>query len=282
MDRNTKRLRQAAEKMPNYREVLELAEQLLVEKQRLKTRGLFPSFKVDSAKAKLQIQEGFPYLRPSEIPLDSGYTAEYFFRLLELFKGKNPEQYAVLKKAVDSPRLRFERLLVGLLQNKMTEDSLKKEWGEEGRLLLFFLTQSIKPTFEAQAKTWRAGQKDLSWSQGYCPFCGAFSDMGEIRQEGKRFLHCPICATEWETPRMQCPFCGNHNPETLTYFQVEGEMGYRVDLCENCKTYLKTADSRERDGSLDGEVEDYLTLHLDFLAQEEGYRRPERLFVEMH
>ena len=61
-----------------------------------------------------------------------------------------------------------------------------------------------------------------------------------------------------------------------------GEMGYRVDLCENCKTYLKTADSRERDGSLDGEVEDYLTLHLDFLAQEEGYRRPERLFVEMH
>lgn len=28
------------------------------------------------------------------------------------------------------------------------------------------------------------------------------------------------------------------------------------------------------------EVEDYLTLHLDHLAQEQGYMRPEKLFIE--
>ncbi len=43
----------------------------------------------------------------------------------------------------------------------------------------------------------------------------------------------------------------------------------------------KTVDSREMEGPLDFEVEDYLTLHLNHLAQEEGYLRSEKLFVEM-
>ena len=282
MSTNAERLRQAINKMPNYREVLELAEQLLMEKQRLRARESFPSFKVDSAKAKLQMQEGFPYLKPSEVPIDSGRVAEYFFRLLEAFKEKNPGKYAALRKATHSPSFRFDRFLASLLQNQVTEDRLKKEWEEGGSLLFFFLLQSIKPAFEAQAKIWRGGQMDFSWNQGYCPFCGGFPGMAEIREEGKKFIHCPICSTPWEYPRMQCPFCDNNNPEKLTYFQVEEEPGYRVDLCQECKTYLKTVVSREREDPLDWEVEDYLTLHLDFLAQEEGYRRPERLFVEMH
>jgi hypothetical protein len=32
---------------------------------------------------------------------------------------------------------------------------------------------------------------------------------------------------------------------------------------------------------LDWEVEDYLTLHLDHWAQEEGYTRPPKIFAEI-
>lgn len=105
--------------------------------------------------------------------------------------------------------------------------------------------------------------------------------MGEIRDEGKRVLHCPLCATSWEYLRLQCPYCQNKDQEELTYFQVEGEAGYRVDICLRCRHYLKTVDTRETGEPLEGEVEDYLTLHLDHLAQEEGYRRPENLFAEV-
>jgi len=104
--------------------------------------------------------------------------------------------------------------------------------------------------------------------------------MGEIGAEGRRVLHCPLCATEWEFPRLRCPYCQNEDQEELTYFEVEGEAGSRVNICRRCRHYLKTVDSRERQTPLDWEIEDYLTLHLDHLAQEEGYKRPERLFVE--
>ena len=79
---------------------------------------------------------------------------------------------------------------------------------------------------------------------------------------------------------MQCPYCRNEDQEQHTYFQVEGEVENRVDICLACRRYLKTVDSREMEGPLDFEVEDYLTLHLDHLAQEEGYLRPEKLFSE--
>ena len=105
--------------------------------------------------------------------------------------------------------------------------------------------------------------------------------MGEIREEGKRVLHCPLCAATWNYPRMRCPYCGNENQEELNYFQVEGEAAYRVDLCLHCRNYLKTVDGRELSESLDWEIEDYLTLHLDHLAQKEGYGRPAGLFAKM-
>ncbi len=73
----------------------------------------------------------------------------------------------------------------------------------------------------------------------------------------------------------------NEDQEKLSYFQVEGEVDKRVDVCLLCRNYLKTIDSRERIKPIDWEVEDYLTLYLDYLAQEEGFQRPAKLFVEI-
>lgn len=277
------RLRRSREKMPNYREVLELAEKILQEKHRVKTQWSFPPVVLDPIKARIQMQEGFPYLRPDEIPLDPIQTQEYFFRLLGVLKEQNPKRHEDLRKTIEARGFVFDGYLKHLLGNRVTEMSLEEELGKEGSLLFFFIVQSLKPALEVQAASWQRQQKEGSWSYGYCPFCGGLPGIGEIQgEEGKRALHCPFCATEWNYPRMKCPYCENEDQEKLTYFQVEGEVGYRVDICLNCQHYLKTVDSRERNGSLDWEVEDYLTLHLDHLAQEEGYTRPERLFVEAH
>lgn len=281
MNKHLQRLRQSREKMPNYREALDLAEKIFVEKHRLKAEGSFSLIPFDPIKAKIQMQAGFPYVRPDEIPLDVGRMREYFNGLLGILREQNPEKYEALKKTSEAHGFGFDQFLKRLLENQLTESHFGEDWGKEGSLLFFFLVQSLKPTFEFHAESWRKKQKEISFPHGFCPFCGGLPAMGEIRDEGRRVLHCPLCATEWDYPRMKCPYCQNEDQGKLTYFEVEGEAGYRVDICYHCRHYLKTVDVREREGSLDWEVEDYLTLHLDHLAQEEGYNRPEGLFVEI-
>ena len=280
MDKNLQRLRQVRERKPNYREVLDLAERLLIEKCRARDERPLSTFPIDPVKAQKNLEEGIPYLRFPEPLFDSSRVGEYFSCLLESFRELNPARYQALKKSTEVKNWKLDQALGRLLQNKLSENTLEEELGPEGNLLFFFLVQSLKPVFENRAEEWRAALKEFSWNQGFCPFCGGFAGMGEIRAEGRRFLHCLLCGTEWEFPRIQCPYCRNQDHEQHTYFQVEGESENRVDICLACRHYLKTVDSRELEGPLDFEVEDYLTLHLDHLAQEEGYLRPEKLFID--
>ncbi len=275
------KLRRFREKRPDSREVLDLAERLLGEKCRKREKGAGVSFPVDSAKAKNQMEQGFPFVRPADVPLQPFQVDDYFSCLLKGFEEVNPSNYDLLRKGISTKPFDLDGLLKRLLANQLSERNLEEEFGAAGSLLFFFLIQSLKPAFENLAQAWRACVGDLPWDEGFCPFCGGFPGMGEIRKEGRRFLHCPLCSTEWEYPRMKCPYCGNEDQEKLTYFQVEGESENRVDICRSCGKYLKTIDSRDMEGSLDFEVEDFLTLHLDHLAHEEGFSRPENLFVEM-
>lgn len=281
MDKNLQKLHQSRERMPHYREVLDFAARLLSEKGRRKHQESTASGSIDPVKIRVRMEEGTPYLLPADAPFDFSEVEKYFFSLLNGFKEINPVKFQSLQKTMGTKNFRLPPWWTCFLQNQLTERTLEDEFGREGSLLLFLLIQTLKPFLESLAERWRSGLTDLSWTQGYCPFCGGVPGMGEIRQEGKRFLHCSLCNMEWEYPRMKCPYCRNEDPEQLTYFQVEGEAENRVDICLVCRHYLKTIDSRQMGGTLDFEVEDYLTLHLDHLAQEEGYLRPSKLFMDV-
>jgi FdhE protein len=110
------------------------------------------------------------------------------------------------------------------------------------------------------------------WSQGHCPLCGGLPVMGELAdEEGKKKLQCGICATTWEFTRLKCSHCGNTDHDTLEYFTAHGEPGYRVDICRKCSCYLKIVDSRQVGKGYPLDIEDIATLHLDLLAQKEGF-----------
>ena len=112
------------------------------------------------------------------------------------------------------------------------------------------------------------------WQQGSCPLCGDLPLMGELTgEEGRRTLHCATCGTSWSYPRIKCCFCGNSDAQSLEYFTAGGEEGYRVDICRKCCCYLKTVDSRILGENLPMTVEDLNTLHLDVMAQKEGFTR---------
>ena len=65
-----------------------------------------------------------------------------------------------------------------------------------------------------------------------------------------------------------------NNHEKLHYFYAEGEEAYRIDVCDNCHQYIKTVDSRKLDHETDLHLDDIVTMHLDILATEKGYKRP--------
>ena len=70
-----------------------------------------------------------------------------------------------------------------------------------------------------------------------------------------------------------CPFCENSDHEKLKYIHFEEAPSYRIDVCDNCRGYLKVVDARK--GHLDVilEAEDLVTPHLDLVAVREEYEK---------
>jgi FdhE protein len=86
----------------------------------------------------------------------------------------------------------------------------------------------------------------------------------------ERRLACGCCGTRWRFKRIGCPYCGNEAPGRIDVFEIEGEAGLRLDVCQDCKGYVKTV-ARERPPDL--LLADWSTIHLDALAREKGFRR---------
>lgn len=279
---NFKRFQEMKEKMPAYREVLNLAEKLLeAKKQMMAELNVLPFF-LEKSNVRMHLREGFPYFKLSDFPLDLERAEKYFYILLGIFNTQAPSKYEAFQRILREKKFSFRPFLNDFCKGLVEEDDISQELGQEGSLLFFFTIQTLRPFLEKYAQEWQKERaREISWAYGYCPFCGGYAGLGEIKEEGQRVLHCALCFTEWNYPRLRCPYCQNEDQQKLSYFQVEGEIHRRVDVCFHCRNYLKTIDSREMAKPIDWEAEDYLTLYLDYLAQEEGFQRPTKLLVEV-
>lgn len=124
--------------------------------------------------------------------------------------------------------------------------------------------------------------KDFRWSKGFCPICGSFPDMAVFRKSGtddpylkshggQRWLHCSTCGHEWRFKRATCPYCETDKHEELKYFQSEDRPDERIDVCDKCKHYLISIDSREYIKQPDLRIAAKAYIHMDIIAQEKGY-----------
>src|SRR5262249_46139183 len=114
------------------------------------------------------------------------------------------------------------------------------------------------------------------WPHGYCPVCGAWPLLGELRGlEQTRVLRCGLCATGWDFPRLRCPFCGNGDHRSLGYFHPEGEgERNRALTCDQCRGYVKTVATLAALSPPSLLVADFAMLHLDLVAAHRGYFAP--------
>jgi FdhE protein len=117
-----------------------------------------------------------------------------------------------------------------------------------------------------------------SWWEGYCPLCGAWPVLTEyIGLERKRQLRCGRCGTGWALPMLRCVFCDETDHERLGYLAPDGDEEMRkVEVCKTCKGYVKGLTTVRSLAPWAILLDDLATVHLDVVAIDRGYERPER------
>jgi len=276
LEKTKEQIMRLKEKNPAYKEILNFYENVLEEQINAESNVSIIPQKIREDVNKLQIKEGFPLLNKENFTLDIPSSVMLFESLCQIGKNataKMNENIQKIEQAVTDGRVHLDELLIEHFDIAYL-DKIADELKIDEVVLRFLIHVSILPSIHANVEKLK-DQVDLkNWLRGYCPICGSFPKMSELKGEGQRYFLCAFCDFTWPGERLKCPFCENKDHEKLHYFYAEGQETYRVDLCNNCKQYIKTVDSRKLDHEPDLNLEDIVTVHLDILASEKGFKRP--------
>lgn len=268
------RLQELTRQRPEYAEVFHFYEKLHDFLQN--EPGDFVTFQAEDRDGKRRAS-GFPLLNGDTLQVWSA-QAQTFLSRLSAFLGEHgqqgQEEMTRLQQAFAESRVESGALLRACLErNRRPLVAVAQELEVPAQMLEYVLDTALAFALK-RAREDGLSASGESWERGYCPLCGGLPAMGELRgDEGRLRLHCASCATAWEVPRLRCACCGNADSDTLEYFTAQGESQYRVNVCRRCDSYLKVVDNRELGRELPMDMEDINTLHLDLLAQREGFTR---------
>ncbi|OIP61561.1 MAG: hypothetical protein COY75_03675 [Nitrospirae bacterium CG_4_10_14_0_8_um_filter_41_23] len=276
LEKRKEHITQLKKKYSVYNEILNFYEKVLEEQEAIElTLNVNPVETSKDLKA-LQIKEGFPLINKGDFILDIPSSVILFESLCQIGKNatdKMREDINVIEDAIKDGFLDLAKLLERHY-DKTYIDKILEDIEIDEAVLNFLIHMSIKPFLDANVEKLKDQVDFKNWLRGYCPICGSFPHMSELKGEGQRFFACSFCGFEWPSERLKCPFCENKDHESLHYFYEEGKEIYRVDVCDKCKQYIKTVDSCKLDYEPDLNLEDIATIHLDILASEKGFKRP--------
>jgi FdhE protein len=131
------------------------------------------------------------------------------------------------------------------------------------------------PYLHACARHW-ASLKGRTWSQGYCPVCGAWPAFAEIRGvERARHLRCGRCGAGWPMPALACTYCATTDHDTLGTLVVDDRKSrFTLDVCRGCSGYLKSCTTLQATPSDEVLAIDLASVEFDLAAVERGFLRP--------
>src|SRR5260370_36367062 len=91
------------------------------------------------------------------------------------------------------------------------------------------------PLLQACRRAW-ADLAPGTWAHGYCPICGAWPAVAEIRGlDGARHLRCRGCGGDWATAGLPLPLFGGHDHTPLRPpVASEGLERQKGEVCGHC------------------------------------------------
>ena len=277
-ERMKNRLEQCRKDSNELEEVLAFYGKVLAAQHETQEQTPIPEIAFSAERIKLKIEEGFPLMESENFSVDKDNSERLFRKLCQLSTEENPVLASAgkaLLEALASGRLDTAELNSAVLYNQAeTIERYAKDLEVPLPVLQALTKLSIQPSLLATVASVARSSKLENWRHPYCPICGGLPAIAAlVGEEGKREGLCSFCGHLWKLPRLGCPFCGNEKQEDLRYFYGEGDDIYRVQVCEQCKGYIKVVDTRKGSDPKALAVDDVVTAHLDLLAEEEGYQR---------
>jgi len=223
--------------------------------------------------------QGAPLVLKENFPHDSAQAEVLLGKLIDLLiQGGGPlgDAAKTVQKAFDSEEL----TATDLFKKYLTDDTkFFASWVERTpdapKTIVFLAFASLSPSIEGAAAMLAKKVPNMKVpAVGTCPICGSLPLISSLEQkEGYRHATCSFCRHEYRIRRISCPVCGEEDQKKLTFFTVDEEPGFRVDVCDSCKTYIKTIDFRELDRIAVPVLDDLDSLALDYVAAGQGYKR---------
>lgn len=114
------------------------------------------------------------------------------------------------------------------------------------------------------------------WAHGYCPVCGAWPTLAELRgMDRARRLRCGRCVADWQMVWLRCAYCGESEHDRLARLAPEGSLESRfVEACATCRRYLKCTSTLTPLTHMELLLRDLETVELDIAALDRGFQRP--------
>jgi FdhE protein len=277
-----------AKSRPDLDEALKVQEQLIRAGLESARPPEAPPFPLPREHLAARIREGVPMLHAQPVHVDVQYAADLFSRLVNVLQRREDSELQsnldALIKAATGGALDPERLFGEAFvqhQDHLVEIALQA--GVDADLLAIVASQSVAPLLRAYAERLLpiieraddATPEGAAWTRGYCPVCGGWPLLGELRGiELAQWLRCSACGAGWRSQRLTCPYCANDDYRSLGSLAVEGEQRFRVSVCERCKGYLKVLNAFDPPPAALLGLDDVMSMHLDVAAIERGYQRP--------
>jgi FdhE protein len=131
------------------------------------------------------------------------------------------------------------------------------------------------PFLQACNRRW-APTMAKEWDEGYCPVCGAWPALVEVRGiERNRHFRCGRCGSEWPSQCLWCPYCRTTGHEDLiTLVLDQSGVSSAIEACRRCRGYVKTFTKLQGSPAARVLVDDLASVELDIAAVERGYERP--------
>lgn len=188
---------------------------------------------------------------------------------LEIHKPALQEQLTIIRNSLTEDVCQ-KWLQAAIMMNEFYFEHYATEYKVEAWLPLF-LAESTSRVYVRQAVKQLQTELTQSKVKNCCPACGEPPRLAIVGKNGSKELVCPRCHYTWNSKKIGCSHCQNDDHETLIILKPEGQETEQIVACNRCKNYTKIIDTRVSLERVAPEILDLMTIHLDYIAQEEGY-----------
>jgi FdhE protein len=217
-----------------------------------------------------------PLLASTVIAMETASLQRWTVQLFRTASRSGTEQMATLRGALRKPADTLSLFKASVRQDETDLNQMAIANGVDPQAFQAVAALLPVPFLHACKRRWAHSLRP-GWLEGYCPVCGAWPALAEVRGiERSRYFRCGRCAGEWQGNCLVCAYCGMTDHEQLVSLVPEQGGSQRViEACKGCLGYVKTFTTLAATPATRVMLDDLASVDLDIAALEHGYKRPQ-------